>query len=153
MRWIVIDTNIFTLTHPDSSAPSEELMNCGYALSFLERVLKFCETYGLALDDEGLILEEYAQKIRKDSFGDHAYRRMLRIPNKVRYFPHKNPEWMSDLKDGHKLDKHDRRFLATAFATPDKVLVSQDSVFQNNSDFLRGKGVQLYDAEGADERL
>lgn len=147
-RWIVVDTNIFCLTAYE--VEKDRLFDAGHATDFLRRMVDECEQYGLALDREGLILEEYIDKIPKESFGMHALKRMQTMPEKVRYFNPKNPEWLEQL---HKCDKHDRRFVATALATPDKVLVSEDSVFHEHGSLFQEYGIQLYDAEKASESL
>ncbi len=154
--WIVVDTNVFCLTDPGRKQPRladlrEAMILSGLmreAVDFLERMIEFCEEYGLALDREGLILEEYEREIYPGSFGWYALQEMLkRIPGKVAFFEHKNPVWLEEL---HGCDKHDRRFVATALATPDKVLISQDSVFHDNAEMLRKEGLRLFDVEEAD---
>lgn len=157
-RWIVVDTNIFCLTDPEPKlalADPREAMNLsrlmGEAVDFLWRVRTFCEEYGLALDRERLILEEYEKEIPRGSFGWYALREMLtRIPGKVAFFEHKNPVWLEELQG---CDKHDRRFVATALATPDKVLISQDSVFHANADMFGEEGLRLFDVEEANTAL
>lgn len=147
-RWIVVDTNIFCLTA--YRVEQDRLLDAGHAIDFLQRMVNECEQYGLALDREGLILEEYREKIPKESFGMHALKRMQTMPKKVRCFSPKNLEWLEQL---HKCDKHDRRFVATALATPDKVLVSEDSVFHEHDHLLRKHEIRLYDAEEAYKSL
>lgn len=147
-RWLVVDTQIFCFT---AYQKRDRQVEGGESTEFLQRIIDQCEEYGLALDREGLILEEYEREIPQDSFGRYAFQHMLtRIPNKVAFFEHKNSPWLEDLKG---CDKHDRRFVATALATPDKVLVSEDSVFHQNAALLRREGVRLYDIEEANRAL
>jgi hypothetical protein len=158
-RWVVVDTNIFCFTGYQT-AGVEDARACDYlhkgggASEFLHRVVEYCDEYGLAVDSGGLIVEEYDQKIPRGSFGYWAFRQLTtRIPDKVRSFRPKNPDWVDQLEDSHELDKHDRRFLATALATPDKILVSEDTVFLKNTSPLRKKGVRVYAVEDASDAL
>ena len=158
-RWVVVDTNVFCFTGYQA-AGSEDVRERDYlhkggaACEFLQRMVQYCDEYGLAVDDGSLVLEEYQQKIPRDSFGYWAFRQLTtRIPDKVRSFRPRNPNWLGELKDSSKLDKHDRRFLAITLATPDKVLVSEDTVFLRNSDFLGEKGVLAYSVEEANDAL
>ncbi len=154
-RWIVVDTNIFCLT--DLSRKQQRLTETHEAMDllglmeaaidFLERMIEFCEEYGLGLDQEGLIVEEYEREIPPHSFGRFAFEHMAaRLPGKTGRFEHKNPPWLDQLKG---CDQHDRRFVATALATPDKVLVSQDSVFRNHADLFQQEGLRLLNVEEA----
>ncbi len=157
-RWIVVDTNIFRLTGfekaGDADLRQRTYRDKGFAaIGLLERIVNQCEEYGLALDEGGLIIEEYEEQIPENLYGFELLVRMTEIPGKVRVFAHKNPRWLNQMSQAHKLDKHDRRFLATTLATPDKILVSEDGVFLDNRDFLAKKGVRVYDAEEADESL
>jgi len=158
-RWIVVDTNIFCFTAYQavgswSAQERNRLYEGGEAQDFLSRMVNYCDEYGLVVDTEGLIIEEYEQKIPRDSFGYWAFRQMAtRIPGKMDSFRHANPDWIDQLEGSHNLDKHDRRFLATALATPDKILVSEDTVFTGNESFLKVKGLGVYDAERANHQL
>lgn len=157
-RWIVVDTNIFRLTGfekaGDADLRRKSYLDKGFAaIEFLEKVVKHCEEYGLAIDKDGLILEEYERQIPANLYGFELLVRMAEIPGKVRSFSHKNPKWLDQMDEAHKLDKHDRRFLATALATPDKLLVSEDGVFLDNKQFLAQQGLHVYDAEEARENL
>ncbi len=62
------------------------------AIDFLERMIEFCEEYGLGLDQEGLIVEEYEREIpRTLSAGLRLSiwpRDFLAKPGR---FEHKNP--------------------------------------------------------------
>lgn len=150
-RWIVVDTNIFCLTdYSKHEQKQNRLFDAAHATDFLLRMVEECEQYGLALDQEGLILEEYEKKIPPDSFGWYALNRMQTMSGKVGFFEHKNLHWIEQLRG---CDKHDRRFVATAFATPDKVLVSEDSVFHEHHFLFQQNGMQLYNAEEADKSL
>ena len=158
-RWIVVDTNIFCFTGyqaagGEGTREREYLHRGGEAFRFLSRIVEHCDKYGLAVDTDGIIVEEYDHKILRDSFGYHVFLQLTaRIPDKVRSFRPRNPDWLDQLEGGGSLDKHDRRFLATALATPDKVLVSEDTVFLDNADLLREKGVRVYDGEEANEAV
>ena len=159
-RWVVVDTNVFCLAGYQKAGIGDArerdyLYRGGEAFEFLHRMVEYCDVYGLAVDgDEGLIIEEYTQKIPRGSFGYYAFQQLaVRIPDKVRSFSPRNPNWVGQLDDSNKLDKHDLRFLATTLSTPDRTLVSEDSVFVNNADFLSGKGVWIYDVERANETL
>ena len=130
-QWIVVDTNVFCLTAYRTAGDRDTrardyLDKGGKACDFLHRLVEYCDEYGLAVDGgQSLILEEYYQKVPPDSFGYWVFRQLTtRIPNKVRPFVHRNPAWLGQLEDSHELDKHDRRFLATALATPDKILIA-----------------------------
>ncbi len=158
-QWIVVDTNVFCFTGyqavGDASTKRDYLDKGGDSFGFLGRMVEYCDEYGLAVDadDPSLILEEYQEKIPRDSFGYWAFRQLTRIPGKIRSFRHRNPGWLDCLEDAHKLDKHDRRFLATAVATPGKVLVSEDMVFLKNAGGLRERGVRVYSVEEANTDL
>lgn len=159
-QWVVVDTNVFCLTGYQAAGSEDVhgrdyLHKGGEACVFLQRMVEYCDEYGLAVDDDvSLILEEYQQKIPRDSFGYWAFRQLTtRIPDKVRSFRPRNPDWLDELEDSSELDKHDRRFLATTLATPDKVLVSEDTVFHKNANLLRGKGVRAYDVEEVNDAL
>jgi hypothetical protein len=158
-KWVVVDTNIFWFTSYQAAGDQNRrerdyLFLGGEAQTFLSRMVEYCDEYGLAVDAEGLIIEEYEEKIPRDSFGYHAFRQMAtRLPGKISPFKHVNPDWAYQLQAESKPDKHDYRFLATALATPDKVLVSEDTVFTGNADFLVTKGLHIYDAEGASRDL
>ncbi|GEM_PF-6528884 len=156
-RWIVVDTNIFCYPSFDRlrwNPTNQRALSVGSdCLEFLNRMVEECDTYGLAVDKEGLIVEEYEQQIPRESFGFQVLREMMDQEGKVALFDHRNPAWLNQLQDAHMLDNHDRRFLATALATPEKILVSEDTVFLNNSDFLQSQGGSVYDAERAAGQL
>ena len=158
-QWIVVDTNVFCRAGYQEAGGEgvrerDYLHEGGEACEFLDRMVKYCDEYGLAVDTDGLLVEEYDQQIIRGSFGYYAFRRLaVEIPGKTRSFSPKNPDWVDQLEGGSKLDKHDRRFLATALATPDKVLVSQDMAFLENASFLRGKGIQVHDVGEANATL
>lgn len=148
-KWLVIDTNVFCLPEKEDVHPV--LMDA--AVEFLNRIIEYCEEYGLAVDEEGKILEEYEAKISNGSFGAQVLQRIRDLPYKFQKFRHKNPPWVEQLAESHKLDAHDRRFLATAAATPDKVLVSEDGIFLINAETLRQRGVCVYSTEEAWESV
>ncbi len=158
-RWIVVDTNIFCFTGYQEAGDHgrrerDYLAKGGEAVDFLHRLMEYCDEYGLAVDTGGLIVEEYQRQIPLGSFGHYAFRQMAtRMPGKVRAFDPRNPDWMDQVARSQDLDKHDRRFIATALATPDKVLVSEDTVLLENAPFLERKGLHVYDAEEANEVL
>jgi len=160
-KWIVVDTNVFCFTGyqaaGDGSARERDYLGKGGdAHDFLDRMVEYCDEYGLAVDadDPSLILEEYQEKIPQGSFGYWAFRQLTtRIPGKTRSFKHRNPGWLDRLEDAHELDKHDRRFLATAVAIPDKVIISEDTVFLKNVRVLRERGVQVYSVAEANTGL
>lgn len=160
-QWIVVDTNVFCFAGyqaaGDENARERDYLYKGSdACDFLDRMVEYCDEYGLAVDedDPSLIIEEYQQKIPLDSFGYWAFRQLTtRIPGKTQPFRHKNPNWLDHLEDAHELDRHDRRFLATAVATPNKVLVSEDTVFLKNAQALREQGVRIYGVEEANTGL
>ncbi|MCS7282067.1 MAG: hypothetical protein RMK65_06215 [Anaerolineae bacterium] len=148
-RWLVIDTNVFSLPEKQDVLPVLMLA----AVEFLNRIIEWCDEYGLAVDEEGLILEEYFKKIPPKSFGAQALMAIRDLPNKIGVFRHKNPSWLETLADSHQLDAHDRRFLATAAATPDKVLVSEDTVFLQNKQVLKQHNIHVYSIEEASESV
>jgi hypothetical protein len=158
-KWVVVDTNIFRFTSYEIAGEQDRrerdhLFLGGEAQAFLSRMVEHCDEYGLAVDAGGLIIEEYEGKIPKDSFGYYAFRQMAtRIPGKISSFRHVNPDWAPQLQGDSRPDRHDFRFLATAWATPDKVLVTEDTVFVGNIDLLRLKGLQVYNAEQANRDL
>ena len=143
MTTLVIDTNIFTLTaKPDDSGweESHELMEW----IGLDR---FC-SYILAVDEKGLIDEEYEEKAKEgypDSLGSFVLAR-LADNNKIVSLPGKSYPCFKNLPS--QLDKHDRAFLMVACQTQEHILISQDTGFHEDNSCLNSlksnPGLKIY---------
>ncbi|MEO0145372.1 MAG: hypothetical protein ABIM59_05185 [candidate division WOR-3 bacterium] len=148
MTTLVIDTNIFTLTDkPDDPGWQESLD----LMEWIGRE-RFCN-YILAVDEEGLIEEEYEKKAKEgypNSLGSFVLAKFAER-DKIVHVQGRSYPCFRDLPP--ELDRHDRAFLKVACQTPEHILISQDSRFyENNSCLNRLKsetGLKIYRVQEA----